>query len=71
MNRIRIGFAFLTLVAKKAAAKMMILKPKIYGVFDGEPKLSGVISKSAAAAMSPTMVGRSVLKTSFTSCESL
>lgn len=53
-----IGFIFTNFVPTNVATKMAMLTQKCHGLIAGDEKFSGVISRRAAAAMSPTTAGR-------------
>ena len=48
-----IGFIFTNFVPTNVATKMAMLTQKCHGLMAGDEKFSGVISRRAAAAMSP------------------
>ena len=56
---------------KRKESKSAMLMAKLTALSVGEPKFSLFISSTAAAAISPTIVGRKPLKMSFTIFESL
>lgn len=65
------GLLLRNLVKYNVAAKSAMLMAKLTALSVGDPKFSLFISSTAAAAISPTIVGRKPAKMSFTIFESL
>ena len=70
-NITMIGLAFLNLRVQNAVRKKAMLRMKEGRLSEGEPKFSLFISRTAAEAISPMMVGRRSANMLFTSLLSL